>query len=64
MTIDNMPAVKAFVEARIENLNKQQPESDMRKAAKSAALDELGMVLTLCNGLERQAAMLAKAMGV
>lgn len=60
MTIDNTPAIKAFVSERMKYISAtedSQPESKAR-------LDELNMVLTLCEGLERQNRMLEKALGL
>lgn len=54
MIIDNGPSVRAFCEERIRQLKKLQTgitETDIGRAAK---IDELEMIVTLCNGLESQ----------
>lgn len=59
MTIDNTPAIKAFCEERIRQINALDlPENGALKAR----LDELGMIVSLCNGLAKQNELLSRAM--
>lgn len=54
MIIDNGPSIRAFCEERLRQLKKLQTgitETDIGRAAK---IDELEMIVTLCNGLEAQ----------
>ena len=49
MNIDNTPAIRAFVEARIERLKSGNPTPGSENAA---GLRELEMILKLCDGLQ------------
>lgn len=53
MTIDNAHAVRAFAKARIDAL-RGTPQTDATKAR----IDELLMIVALCDGLQIQAELL------
>lgn len=48
MTIDNTPAIRAFCEARIKHLKPQD----------ASRIDELELIIKLCDGLMAQAELL------
>jgi hypothetical protein len=50
MTIDNTPAIKAFVQERMKTVDL------------FSAFEELRMIVTLCDGLTKQNEMLASAL--
>lgn len=52
--IDNTPAIKAFCEARIKHLNRDSPSTPVR-------IDELKLIIVLCDGLTAQNELLATA---
>ena len=57
MTIDNTPAIKAFAQERIRQLIESIP-TDM----KLRVIDEMLMIVALCDGLTRQSEMLDAAL--
>lgn len=61
MTVDYLPAVKAFCEARLDQIKKsnlaEYPDYPARK-------EELQMVISLCDGLSAQQAMMQAAESV
>jgi hypothetical protein len=61
MNIDNTPAIRAFAEARIESLKSENPQPGSENAGR---LDELEMILTLCDGLQKQNELITKAIGL
>lgn len=61
MTIDNMPAIKAFVQQRIKTLSEMQSGSGAEAHSIAGALDELNMIASLLNGLQKQSVMLQAA---
>ena len=63
MTIDNTPAIRAFVEERIKKLT-PKVEGLPPKSENMTALDELEMILTLCDGLTKQNELLTKALKI
>lgn len=54
MTIDYTPAIKAFAEARIKQLHPSQ----------GAAINELQMIITICNGLMKQSEIFQESLQV
>lgn len=52
MKIDNTPAIRAFCEARIDQLRL------FNSLDNAARIDELEMIITLCDGLTAQAELL------
>lgn len=56
IAIDNAPAIKAFAEERI-----RQIESWLGPILGSARIDELQRIVRLCNGLMKQAEMMQGA---
>ena len=55
MTIDNTPAIRAFVEERLRQIKSRGVTLD------NESVRELEMVLTLCDGLTKQNELLARA---
>ncbi len=60
MKIDNTPAIRAFAQERI----KQFESAPIQSLATKARVDELKMIVTLCDGLEKQSELLTKALGL
>lgn len=60
MTIDNAPAIKAYCQERIRSLKRDFPEGSNR----DNLVAELQQVIVLVDGLEKQAELLNKALGV
>lgn len=56
MIIDNGPSIRAFCEERLRQLKRQQTAStdSGSQIGWAAKIDELEMIVTLCNGLEAQ----------
>jgi hypothetical protein len=61
MTIDNSPAIRAFCQARIEQLKAPQGSFQADEHA-AERRDELQMIVTLIDGLEKQNELLSDAM--
>ncbi len=55
MQPDYLPAVIEFVKCRMESINFHSPDG----TTTDARLEELGMILSLCHGLQRQGEMIS-----
>jgi protein-tyrosine-phosphatase len=66
MKIDNTPAVRAFCNARIDSLKEQNAHTTDQtgKEVIAARIDELNLIITLCDGLIQQQELLSKALKV
>lgn len=62
MTIDTGPAIRAFVEERRKEWLDKDGNIPPTAEARSV-IDELSMILTLCDGLAKQTEILKEAMG-
>jgi hypothetical protein len=60
MTIDYTPAIRAFVEERIRHLRAVTNFIEGRENM----IDELELILKLCDGLTKQNELLTKALGI
>jgi hypothetical protein len=59
MNIDNTPAIRAFVEERIETYNRSRNDNSGKEVIR-----ELNLIVTLCEGLTKQNELLTKALGI
>lgn len=64
MKIDNLPAIRAFVEARRDEYQcgRTMPQQGTNPTA--AVVSELELILRVCNGLQMQMDLLSKVTGL